>query len=190
MFDCDQPLFEAVRQRLRTNPRVLVAIDGQAAAGKSTLGAALTGALGGNLLHMDDFFLPPSLRTPERLSQIGGNVEYERFLSEVLRPLLAGSAFAYRPFDCQTGTLKAPVAVRPAPLTVIEGAYSRHPAFGDPYDLRVCLLIEPALQRARIERRNPQMAQRFFERWIPLENRYLSACGVPESSDFVLTASD
>ena len=33
---------------------------------------------------MDDFFLQPYQRTADRLSQIGGNVDYERFKKEIL----------------------------------------------------------------------------------------------------------
>ncbi|MEG2389188.1 MAG: shikimate kinase, partial [Clostridia bacterium] len=45
----------------------LIAIDGMCGSGKSTLGQRLAEALGGNLLHMDDFFLTAAQRTPERL---------------------------------------------------------------------------------------------------------------------------
>ena len=48
---------------------VIVSIEGGAGSGKTTLAAALNKALGGNLYHMDDFFLPPHLRTAERLAQ-------------------------------------------------------------------------------------------------------------------------
>ena len=54
----------------------LVAIDGGSAGGKSTMGAALARALDATLVHMDDFFLPGALRTPERLRQPGGNVHW------------------------------------------------------------------------------------------------------------------
>ena len=54
---------------------------------------------------MDDFFLRPEQRTPERFSEPGGNVDRERFLSEVLLPLRQGEAVDYRRFDCATFTI-------------------------------------------------------------------------------------
>ena len=54
--------------------RAVIAIDGMAASGKSTLAARLAEELDGCVIHMDDFFLPPELRTQERLSSPGGNV--------------------------------------------------------------------------------------------------------------------
>ena len=62
-----------------------LAIDGRAAAGKSTAAALLAAALGAGVVHMDDFFLPAALRTPQRLSEPGGNVHYERFAPRCCR---------------------------------------------------------------------------------------------------------
>jgi hypothetical protein len=66
-------------------------------------------------------------------------------------------------------------------LTVVEGVYSTHPAFGEYYDLSAFLAVTPERQRARIEVRNtPAHAHRFFTEWIPMENRYFEAMRVRE----------
>ena len=36
-----------------------------------------------NLFHMDDFFLRMEQRTPDRMKETGGNVDYERFYETV-----------------------------------------------------------------------------------------------------------
>ncbi|MBQ7872120.1 MAG: hypothetical protein IJ357_08260 [Oscillospiraceae bacterium] len=100
---------------------VIVAIDGKCTSGKTTLAAKLAEVYDCNVFHMDDFFLRPEQRTPERFAEIGGNVDYERFNKEVLIPLKAGQSFTYRPFDCSTFTLAAPVCVTPKKLNIIEG---------------------------------------------------------------------
>lgn len=46
---------------------------------------------------MDDFFLLPQDRTPERLAKPGENVDHERFDREVLSPLCHGQTAVYRP---------------------------------------------------------------------------------------------
>ena len=79
---------------------VIVAIDGKCTSGKTTLASKLAEIYDCNVFHMDDFFLRPEQRTPERFAEIGGNVDYERFREEVLLPLKSGKAFSYRPFDC------------------------------------------------------------------------------------------
>ena len=157
---------------LQKKTLVLVAIDGPCTSGKTTLAAKLAEDFDCNVFHMDDFFLRPEQRTPERYAEIGGNVDYERFNEEVLIPLKEGKSFAYRPFDCRTFTLTQPVTICPKQLNIIEGTYSHHPYFGNPYDLKVMLTITPELQRQRILQRPACLHQRFFAEWIPMEKRY------------------
>ena len=78
----------------------LVAIDGRCASGKTTLAGNLRSALECNVVHMDDFYLPFSKRTEERMAQPGGNMDFDRLLFEVLRPLKSGTNASYRPYDC------------------------------------------------------------------------------------------
>lgn len=166
--------------------RIIVAIDGNCTAGKTTLAARLTERYDCNVLHMDDFFLHPEQRTPERFAEIGGNVDYERFYEEVLQPLLSGEAFSYRPFDCKTMTLSERVPITPKVLTIVEGTYSLHPYFGEPYDLKILLTVDKETQRQRILERPAFLHKRFFEQWIPMENRYLEGFGVFDRSDIAL----
>jgi uridine kinase len=136
---------------------------------------------------MDDFFLRPEQRTEARLLEIGGNVDRERFLSEVLLPHSHGQKVTYRPFDCSVQALGEPIAVEPRRLTIIEGAYAMHPTLAPHYDLSVFLDISPALQKKRIQKRNsPALAKRFFEEWIPMETRYFAGMSVKERCDLVI----
>ena len=171
---------------LALRPRVIVAIDGNCTSGKTTLARQLSEIYDCSVFHMDDFFLRPEQRTPERFAEIGGNIDYERFLEEVLLPLRSGAEFSYRPFSCSTFTLSDPVSVRPGRLTIIEGTYSLHPRFGDSYDLKVRLTISPELQRQRILERPAFLHQRFFQEWIPMEDRYFEAFRISEQADLVL----
>ena len=157
---------------LNRRESVVVAIDGKCTSGKTTLAAQLADAYDCNVFHMDDFFLRPEQRTPERFAEIGGNVDYERFAEEILTPLKTGEPFSYRPFDCSTFTLAQPVSVQPKKLTIIEGTYSHHPYFGDPYDLKILLTVSEELQNQRVLERPAFLHSRFFESWIPMENRY------------------
>ena len=171
---------------LANGQRVILAIDGPCASGKTTLAASLAEHYDCNVFHMDDFFLRPEQRTPQRFAEPGGNVDYERFREEVLTPLAKGEAFSYRPFDCKTFTLSDSVAVIPKQLTVIEGSYSHHPYFGDPYDLKVFLTADPETQRQRILKRPPFLHQRFFRDWIPMENLYFQTFRIREQAELVI----
>ena len=179
-----------IRQRidalLHTDRPVLVAIDGNCTAGKTTLADVLAREYDCNVFHMDDFFLRPEQRTPQRLAEPGGNVDYERFRQEVLLPLQAGEPVTYRPYDCHSRSLKAPVTVQPRQLNLIEGTYSRHPGFGDPYQLRIFLTVPPELQRQRVALRPEAVRQRFLDQWIPMEQQYFETFSIRDTSDLVL----
>lgn len=174
------PLLAAVDQLLAQGRPVLVALDGPCASGKSTLGAALAEIYGCPLLHMDDFFLLPQDRTPERLARPGENVDHERFDREVLSPLCRGQTAVYRPWQCRSGAFGPAVPVEPGPLTVVEGSYSLHPSLRDRYQLRVWVEAPWEVRRARLERRDPGCTERFMNLWVPLEDRYFQACHVKE----------
>ena len=166
--------------------RVFLALDGPSAAGKTTLASQLAERFGWTILHMDDFFLRPEQRTPERYATPGGNVDHERFLADVLEPLRSGREAVYRPLDCATLTLASPICVRPGLVILAEGAYSCHPALWEYYDFHMFLPVDPEIQRERIVRRNGERAELFFNRWIPLEQAYFSACDLPNRCDYIL----
>ena len=157
------------------NKNGIIAIDGRAASGKSTLAGGLKAVIGAEVIHMDDFFLPAELRTPERLAEPGGNIHYERFAEEVLPYIRMQDAFEYKIFDCSTMSCNGTRKVPPSHWRVVEGAYSQHPNFGDYMTLRVFSDVDPQTQMERIVARNgPQMAEMFANKWIPMEEKYFS----------------
>lgn len=169
-------LIEIVKQNIgmdRTAP-FIVAIDGMSASGKTTLGQLLHEQFPeSNLFHMDDYFLQPHQRTAERLSEVGGNVDYERFMNEIVLHLNDKDGVSYRKYNCKTQTLSSEIHVPWQPLVIIEGAYSQHPYFGNIYDLRIFCEISKEEQRERILKRNgPEMLKRFENEWIPKEHAY------------------
>ena len=138
--------------------QVRVVIDGRAASGKTTAAELIAGYFSAtytcaytcaypnthpdayprvcpdtrsvttDIIHADDFFLPPSLRTPERLNEVGGNLHRERFYDEIIANLDSPDGFSYRVFDCsKMDYAPEPRKVKPCRLLIFEGAYSLHP---------------------------------------------------------------
>ena len=152
-----------------------------------TLARDMAEIVGAAAVHMDDFFLPPELRTPERLQTPGGNVHYERFLTDVLPGLRSRKAFCYPRFDCSVMALRGARAVPEADTVIVEGAYSCHPALGDYMTLRAFSDIDPAEQRRRILLREGKAGlEAFNARWIPMEERYFAAYRVREAAQVIL----
>lgn len=176
------------RVRLEQTPFIL-AIDGPAASGKTTLAQQLTHICSASVTHMDDFFLPMELRSDERLTAPGGNVHYERFEEEVLPYLRANAPFSYRRFDCSSVAYSSNRTILPEQLIVIEGSYALHPYFGRYADLTVFLDVPSEVQAERILLRNPSLAQTFFSKWIPMETAYHEAFSIRSSADIVLSGA-
>lgn len=174
---------------LQTGRQVVIAIDGNCTAGKTTLASVLEKEYDCNIFHMDDFFLRPQQRTAERYAQPGGNVDYERFLEEVITPLKTGKTFSYRPFSCKTFSFGDVVMVTPKALNIVEGTYCLHPYFGDIYDLKLFLSIDPESQRERIYQRPQHVQERFFTDWIPMEKFYFDFYQIPNRADVFLDMS-
>ena len=190
--------------------QVRVVIDGRAASGKTTAAELIAGYfsttytcaytcaypsthpdayprvcpdthnVSTDIIHADDFFLPPSLRTPERLNEVGGNLHRERFYDEIIANLDSSDGFSYRVFDCsKMDYAPEPRKVKPCRLLIFEGAYSLHPDFGDYYDLAIFSDISPDEQRRRILSRNGErMLKRFEQEWIPMEEKYFAGFNI------------
>lgn len=177
----------AVRTDAGVPGRCVVAIDGRCASGKSTLAEQLAMITGAGVIHMDDFFLPPGLRTEARLKEPGGNVHYERFQKEVLPALSRGGDFSYRRFDCSRMELGEERKVSGNGIYVVEGAYSCHPKLEEYMTLRVFSDVEGEEQLRRIGIRDGEFAlETFKQRWIPMEENYFAAYGICEQADLVL----
>ncbi len=140
-----------------------------------------------NIIPMDDFFLPPSLRTAKRLAEPGGNVHYERFKDEIMQPLQNGSPISYLPFCCSRMDYGSRVTLPLKPFTVIEGSYCMRPEFRGLYDYSVFLSCSYEQQINRIRSRNgKEMLKNFIEKWIPMENTYFDAFQVKENCNVTI----
>ena len=183
------PFLAGLEKRL-TGDRLVVAIDGNSASGKTTLCTLLEKLYDCTVFHMDDFFLQAHQRTPERMTEVGGNLDRERFISEVLQPLQQGTKVTYRKFNCSTMSLGEFETVFPKRLVILEGVYSMHPAFSKYIDYSLFLDLAPKLQRERILRRNShELADKFFNLWIPMEDRYFKEMNVMERCDIRISIS-
>lgn len=174
---------ELLKQKKAEKSPLLVAIDGRCGSGKTTLGFYLQELFDCNLFHMDDFFLRVEQRTSERMQEVGGNVDYERFFETVLVPLAKKENVFYQPFSCREWKLMQTNEIAYRQLNIIEGSYSLHPYFKDPYDLHIFMDIDSKSQMENIINRNgSEKAKDFEEKWIPKEEAYFEKFGVQDGA--------
>lgn len=169
------------------NEKVLVAIDGSSGAGKSTFANMFHKYYDCNIFHMDDFFLRPNLKTPKRLKEVGGNVDYVRFKEEILDNLTKDVEFKYQVYNCKIQALDSFTIVKPKKLNIIEGSYSMHPTLINYYDYKIFFSIDSKSQIKRILERNGEfMLKRFIDEWIPKENEYFSKFNTRGLADIII----
>jgi len=183
------PLLGLIEARLQEDRPLYLLIDGLCGSGKSTLAALLGDLFPARVIHVDDFFLPPQKRTANRLAEPGGNVDYERFRAQVAEHL-TDESLTYDVFDCSVMANTTQKTLALSPLTIIEGSYACHPAFGIPHQanvLRLYVECEADEQERRLlERNGPALLRRFVSEWIPMELAYDKAFRIRENADFII----
>ncbi len=184
------PVLEALARLADGDGPVLAAIDGRCGSGKTALGARIAQTLPCNLVHMDDFYLPPELRAENWRNTPAGNMDLTRILHAVAAPARAGKPIVYRPYLCKSGSFGQEVALPPRKLTVMEGSYCQHPLLREYYGLRVFLTCDPRTQERRLRAREGDgRFQAFQDTWIPLEERYIREFQVERAAHMVVDTS-
>ncbi len=164
----------------------VLALDGFCASGKTTLAELLRTRFGARVIHTDDFYLPRDMRSEERYGEPGGTIHYERLKAEVIGRLSEPS-LTYGVFSPVLMEIERKETLPLVPVTVIEGAYACHPAFGDYADLTCFMETGTEEQRRRILARNgPERLKLFEARWIPYERRYEAAFGIRAKADVLI----
>lgn len=181
------PILELAKKYLQANTPCVIAIDGRAASGKTTLASLLKLVLHADIIHLDDFFLPPELRQKERFQTPGGNIHHERFIQQVLPFLSQRTPFSYQIFDCSTMKYSGVQQIGTQFFRVVEGSYSCHPFFGDYADITIFADVSSDEQEKRIRQRNgEELLKMFVSRWIPLEEAYFSHFQIKEKAQLIL----
>lgn len=167
-----------VRRRLAgTGGTTWVGVDGLGASGKSTLAGQIAAGLARAVVVPVDDFAHPDVPTWQR----------DRFVAEVLTPLLAGRPGRYRPADLVTGAL-GPVREVPVGVpVVVEGVSATDVRLEVPWDVTLWLEVPEPVRRRRIAERDPaELLERWRTDWWPQERAYVLAQRPAERVDAVV----
>lgn len=175
--------FTAFKRAIDETGGINAAIDGRSGAGKSTLARAFNMVWGGNVFHIDDYFLPVETVVKKGTP----NFDVLRFEAEAGAVLNNGKKGALRRFDCASQSLCPPVETEPSEVNVTEGAYSFYTESFIKYDLKIFMDTDAETQLNRIEMRvGKQNVKAFKQRWIPLENAYFERYSALERAHIVV----
>lgn len=179
---------------------VIVALDGGSGAGKSTLIDLAQPSTSASVIHLDDFYttvvpehqwLEHSVQ--ERLQAV---FDWERLRRDVLLPLRAGQSARWHAFDFTAGLTAGgtypwrseTTVIGPAPVVLLDGAYSASPPLADLIDLSVLVQVPVTQRRRRTEQRDGAAFQEHWRAiWDEVEDYYFSQVRPPDSFDLVIT---
>lgn len=172
----------ALADRLCALPPVVgqvrvVALDGHAGSGKSTVAAQLSAALGdAPVLHLDDV---ASHRT-----FFGWT---DQVIHEVLCPLAEGRTARYRVYDWQRAGFHRAASLAPAPVVLIEGVGAGRRALR-PYLSFLAWMDVPAevAWRRGLRRDGPELT-RFWDQWTAAERQHFADDPSMPYADILLT---
>jgi uridine kinase len=179
---------------------LLVALDGGSGAGKSALAALLAQELDATCIPLDDFFaaqIPEAkwdaMSAPERARDV---FDWHRVREQALEPLLAGQPACWHPFDFAAGQRPdgtygkraEPEKREPAPILLLDGAYSAGPQLADLVDLSVLVDVPISVRHARLAaREDPTFLAAWHARWDGVEAYYFTGVRPRSCFDLVVT---
>jgi para-aminobenzoate synthetase len=196
-----QQITAAIRARHPSlHAPLLVALDGGSGAGKSTLAATIAEHLHIAHIPLDDFFSAhihdvewDARSIPERARDV---FDWPRVRAHALEPLLAGQPARWYPFDFVSGPrpdgtyrLRAEPETRaPAPVLLLDGAYSAGPQLADLVGLSVLVDVPTAVRHARLAaREDPAFLAQWHARWDAVETYYFTVVRPRATFDLVVT---
>ena len=193
-------LVEIERRTDHRRAPMLIALDGGSGAGKSTVAAMLGQNIHADVVPLDDFFaahIPDwqweAFSIPERATYV---FDWQRLRADALEPLLANQSARWYPFDFAAGLRPDgtyalsthSVERQPAPVILLDGAYSASPHIADLVDLAVLIDVSvPERHRRLAARENEPFLQRWHAVWDDVETYYFTEVRPKASFDLVVS---
>ena len=143
-----------------------IGVDGKGATGKTRLADRIAAALPGSVVvHVDDF-ARPDVRGWER----------DRFIRQVLKPLLAGRPGRYQRWDFDRNVGVEWHTVPSGVPVVVEGVSATDERLGIPWDFTIWVEVPYRVRLARaLERDGPERMDLWLTDWMPSEDAYEAA---------------
>lgn len=166
------------RSQPRRGAARVVAVDGPAGSGKTTLADRLAAALGGApVVHLDDLY--------EGWTGLGPDL-WHRLRDQVLEPLAAGRPARYQRYDWTAAAFDGWVEVPLPEVLVVEGVGAGARAVAPWLSLLVWVEAPSGLRLARGIARDGEAMRTEWERWRAREDAHFRADGTKGRADVLV----
>ena len=160
----------------RCGSHIVVAIDGAAGSGKTTLGRGLAGELDATIVQMESIY--PGWD--------GLDEAAVRLVRDVLEPFARGEDGSVRPWDWEQSCEGEPVAVTPTSIVIVEGVGAGAAAAAPFLSLLVWLEANAAVRRRRAIARDGDMFAPHWERWAAQEDAMFAREQTRERAELII----
>ena len=162
--------------------RPIIAIDGPAGAGKTTLAneifLALSPKMSVSVIHMDDLY-------------DGWDNALGKDLTSILQYLAAQhrniSAAEIRRYNWTTASFGESETIEPADLLILEGVGSADKSLQDELAALIWIDIDPEIGVMRVIARDGYQVEDEMKKWLGTQQEYFSQHSTREKADFILT---
>ncbi len=175
-------LTAALLDLCKESPKSVIAIDGPAGAGKTTLATNLALALSQDLrveiIHMDDLY--------------GGwdnalGLQLSETLMHIVSSHKSGKAVKFSRYDWVKSTFKEAEEIPEADLIILEGVGSGQGAIRDELAALLWIDIDHSLGLERVISRDGDSIKAQMQMWLTEQEQHFAREGTQNPADFILT---
>ncbi len=175
-------LIDALFDLCKTTPRPIIAIDGPAGAGKTTLAEHLSVALSlrykTTTIHMDSLYH-------------GWSTPFDHHLKDALVKAATSHkkaiAYSLPQFNWSRNEFGEEQAVRPSELLILEGVGASQSIIRPYLAASIWIEVEPKKGLERVLLRDGQAISNEMAKWLELQEQHFSEEESEKSADFLLT---
>ncbi len=175
-------LTAALLDLCKESPKSVIAIDGPAGAGKTTLATNLALALAQDLrvqiIHMDDLYDGWDNALGLQLSET---------LVHIVSSHKSGKAVKFSKYDWAKSTFKEADEIPEADLIILEGVGSGQGAIRDELAALLWIDIDSSLGLERVISRDGDSIKAQMQIWLTEQEQHFAREGTQNAADFILT---
>ncbi|MFZ1020026.1 MAG: P-loop NTPase fold protein [Minisyncoccia bacterium] len=168
--------------------QLVIGIDGDGGAGKTTFANKLAYLLDAEIIYLDDLYKSKKDRMNENQdSNINIDYDWKRIKKEIFTPIRESSKINYHYYDWNLDKITHIVNVPEGKNIIIEGSYSLQPKFFKDYDFSIYIETPKELRLKRAMIRDGEYMRSHWEKvWLPAYKRYKDTHKVHENVDLLI----